>query len=105
LAADDLVRWRLAVPRLLPEGAVLTKVSVDPKDATRQWLDLDDPRQVERLSTSPIADDIVADGLDFNAYNIPWVVGAKKGLPNFQEGFWQSRLQTTRRLRISKRRG
>ncbi len=40
LAADDLVRWRLAVPRLLPEGAVLTKVSADPNDATRQWLDL-----------------------------------------------------------------
>ena len=40
LAADDLVRWRLAVPRLLPEGAALTKVSTDPNDATRKWLDL-----------------------------------------------------------------
>ena len=40
LAADDLVRWRLAVLRLLPEGAVLTKVSADPNDVTRQWLDL-----------------------------------------------------------------
>ncbi len=68
----------------------------------RPWIDLDDPVQVARLSTSPSSDDIVAAGLDFNAFNVPWVVGAKKGLPNFQEGFWQTRMQLTRRLRVSK---
>jgi len=69
---------------------------------SRPWIDLDDPIQQARLSTSPDPDEIVAAGLDFNAFNIPWVVGAKKGLPNFQEGFWQSRLQVTRRLRVVK---
>jgi len=68
----------------------------------RGWIDMDDPTQVARLSTSTRADDIIAAGLDFNAFNIPWVVGAKKGLPNFQEGFWQTRMQLTRRLRVSK---
>jgi len=106
--ADIPTTFRPVLYRHFTNGANLVRLAgfVEVQNATpltRQWLDLDDPRQVERLSTSPIADEIVADGLDFNAYNIPWVVGAKKGLPNFQEGFWQSRLQTTRRLRISKR--
>lgn len=68
----------------------------------RPWIDLDDPFQVARLSTVPDVGRIVADGADFNAFNIPWVVGAKRGLPNFQEGFWQTRIQATRRLRVIK---
>lgn len=39
---------------------------------------------------------------DINVFGIPWVVGAKKGLPNFNEGFWQSRVQVTRRMRLVK---
>jgi hypothetical protein len=46
---------------------------------SRPWIDLEDPIQQARLSTSPDPDEIVAAGLDFNAFNIPWVVGAKKG--------------------------
>lgn len=105
---DDIPStFRPILYRQFTNGANLVRLAgfvevVNSAPLTRQWLDLDDPRQVERLSTSPNVDEIVGDGLDFNAYNIPWVVGAKKGLPNFQEGFWQTRLQATRRLRVSK---
>ena len=34
--------------------------------------------------------------------NVPLVIGAKKGLPNFNEGLWQSAVQVTRRLFVSK---
>jgi hypothetical protein len=37
-----------------------------------------------------------------NVFGIPWVVGAKKGLPSFNEGFWQTALQVTRRLIFTK---
>ena len=69
---------------------------------SRPWLDLDNPAHLSRLPQTPIAADILADGQDFNCVGIPWVVGAKKGLPNFQEAFWQSRLRVTRRLRLTK---
>ncbi len=68
----------------------------------RPWVDLDDNRQAARLSSNPDVAAILAAGLDFNAAGIPWVVGAKRGLPNFQEGYWQSRLDITRRLNITK---
>lgn len=69
---------------------------------SRPWLDLDNPMDVARLPLTPDAAAILAAGNDFNVFGIPWVVGAKKGLPNFQEGFWQSRVQLTRRLRVLK---
>jgi hypothetical protein len=69
---------------------------------SRPWLDLDNPVHLLRLPETPIAADILAKGQDFNCVGIPWVVGAKKGLPNFQEAFWQSRLMVTRRLRVTK---
>lgn len=43
MAKFDLYQWRLAVRRLLPQGAVMARVSQDPAkpaDANRQWLDL-----------------------------------------------------------------
>lgn len=39
---------------------------------------------------------------DVGVYGVPWVVGAKKGLPGFNEGFWQSAMQVTRRLIFTK---
>ena len=43
--------------------------------------------------------DVRADSAPLARYiNVPLVVGAKKGFPNFNEGFWQSSLQVTRRL-------
>jgi hypothetical protein len=37
-----------------------------------------------------------------NVLGMPWIIGAKKGLPNFNEGFWQSAMQVTRRMRLVK---
>ncbi len=37
------------------------------------------------------------------AYGVPWVIGAKKGLPGFHEAFWQSAFQVTRRLLFERR--
>ncbi|KAB2674268.1 MAG: hypothetical protein DVB31_02470 [Verrucomicrobia bacterium] len=68
----------------------------------RPWIDLDDPRQVARLPATPDVAAILAARQDFNAYGIPFVVGAKRGLGNFQEGFWQTRMDVTRRLRLVK---
>jgi len=37
-----------------------------------------------------------------NAYGVPWVIGAKKGLPNFNEFMLQSVVSITRRLQFNK---
>jgi hypothetical protein len=42
------------------------------------------------------------DALALNIYGLPWVVGAKKGLPSFSEAFWQTAMQVTRRLVVTK---
>jgi len=38
----------------------------------------------------------------FNVFGLPWVVGAKKGLPNFNQALWQTVVQPTRRLIITR---
>jgi hypothetical protein len=38
--------------------------------------------------------------LQINVYGVPWVIGAKKGFPNFNEFAMQSILQITRKLEI-----
>lgn len=37
-----------------------------------------------------------------NIVGIPWVIGARKGLPSFNEAIWQTGMQFTRRLRVRK---
>jgi hypothetical protein len=64
---------------------------------SQPWVDLEDPGfnpsyPVTRLDNAPGS----APAARF--VNLPLVVGAKKGFPNFNEGFWQSSLQVTRRL-------
>lgn len=39
-----------------------------------------------------------------NAHGVPWIIGAKKGLPNFNEFAFQSVFQITRKLRITRNR-
>ncbi|MBN9691733.1 MAG: hypothetical protein J0M24_15950 [Verrucomicrobia bacterium] len=39
---------------------------------------------------------------NLNLFGIPWVVGAKKGLPNFNQALWQTVIQPTRRLIITR---
>jgi hypothetical protein len=39
---------------------------------------------------------------NYNIYNIPWIIGAKKGLPNFNQISLESFTQLTRKLQITK---
>lgn len=40
---------------------------------------------------------------DDNVYGVPWILGAKKGLPNFNEFAFQSVFQITRKLQVTRR--
>jgi len=71
------------------------------------WYSPDDPRFLNALSTDP------TNGVLNSSqpkpipapkpFGIPWVVGAKRGLPEFHEAFWQSAIQVTRRLMFTRR--
>jgi hypothetical protein len=37
-----------------------------------------------------------------NVYGVPWIIGAKKGFPNFNEFSMESVVQTTRRLQVTR---
>ena len=41
-------------------------------------------------------------GIHTNVYGVPWVIGAKKGFPNFNQFYQLTVLQATRKLRVSK---
>jgi len=55
-------------------------------------LDLNDP--IDRAAAGTVADQ--------NIYGVPWVIGAKKGFPNFNEFAMQSIVDVTRKLQIRK---
>lgn len=56
----------------------------------RRWLDLKIPAQLNQLTTN----DIVV--------GMPWVIGAKKGYPNFNELEMQLEVLASRRIKLSK---
>ena len=58
------------------------------------------PRQ--RLAPSLPEEDVTSAKRGFNVFGLPWVVGAKKGLPNFNQALWQTVFQPTRRLIITR---
>ena len=37
-----------------------------------------------------------------NAYGVPWIIGAKKGLPNFNELYMRNAVQLTRKLEVTR---
>ncbi len=39
---------------------------------------------------------------NLNVYGVPWIIGAKKGFPNFNEFSMESVVQTTRRLQVTR---
>jgi hypothetical protein len=41
-------------------------------------------------------------GFFLNVYGVPWIIGAKKGLPNFNEFAMENNLAVTRRLQLSR---
>ena len=63
----------------------------------RPWVTLDQATNLLDLSR-PEENKTSRDA--FNVFGIPWVVGAKKGLPNFNQALWQTVIQPTRRLVI-----
>ncbi|MCU0787436.1 MAG: hypothetical protein MUC91_04485, partial [Verrucomicrobia bacterium] len=69
-------------------------------DENRGTLDLDIKAQRDLI---PVLPPNPVQGSEFNAYNVPWVIGAKKGLPNFNEMSLQSVFEITRKLQIDKR--
>ena len=38
----------------------------------------------------------------FNVYGVPWIIGAKKGLPNFNGFYMRPTVQVTRKLRVTR---
>ncbi len=71
------------------------------------WYAPDDPRFLNTLTTDPTNG--IYGSAQFKSpavakpYGIPWVIGAKRGLPEFHEAFWQSAVQVTRRLLFTRR--
>ena len=39
-----------------------------------------------------------------NVYGVPWIIGAKKGLPNFNQFYMQNNVQVTRKLQVERTR-
>jgi hypothetical protein len=71
-----------------------TEVTNDVDRALSQrWIDLNDPASRNSL---------VAGTNDVNVFGVPWVIGAKKGFPNFNELYLRSTVQVTRRLQGEK---
>lgn len=67
----------------------------------QRWLTPEQALQVVRNSNFGLPGEVTPT-TDLNVIGVPWVVGAKKGLPNFNEGFWQTAVQVTRRLMVTK---
>jgi hypothetical protein len=60
-------------------------------------LDLNDPADLAKI---PLLGTTLRGRNEVNAYGVPWVIGAKKGLPNFNEFAMQSIFQITRKLEV-----
>ncbi len=70
------------------------------------WYSTDDPRFLNSLLSSVTPGSIPGGQIKAETakpYGIPWVIGAKRGLPEFHEAFWQSAIQVTRRLLFTRR--
>lgn len=68
---------------------------------TLPWLTPEQALQVVRNTNRGLPGEVTPT-VNLNVIGVPWVVGAKKGLPNFNEGFWQTAVQMTRRLVVTK---
>lgn len=69
------------------------------------WVDPDSPLDLRnRLTrTSEAASLFQYDPTtDVNLHGVPWVIGARKGFPSFNEAFWQTEVGVTRRVKLTK---
>ncbi len=63
-----------------------------------------DLRDTNSIAAIPdIGTPFTSQATEVNAYGVPWVIGVRKGLPNFNEFAFQSVLQVTRKLQITRR--
>ena len=44
----------------------------------------------------------VGSSTNLNVYGVPWIIGAKKGLPNFNEFYMRNAFQLTRKLQVTR---
>jgi len=72
---------------------------VQPIDVTG----LDDPNQVVTTLNTPIKG--LRSGLLVNVYGVPWIIGAKKGLPAFNQLYMNNVVQVTRKLQMTRQPG
>ena len=63
---------------------------------------LDPPVDLDSLTLVPFAFANTSSG---NAYGVPWIIGAKKGLPNFNELYMRNAVQLTRKLQVTRAEG
>jgi hypothetical protein len=65
--------------------------TMDPGTCLNLPLDLNDSTTRAKIGTSPTS---------LNLYGVPWVIGAKKGVPNFNQLEMQTASQITRKLKM-----
>ncbi len=103
----------LGVDKRLPRIARFDEVTNNAEAVLRlPWVDLNDPDFTTTFAPgyngpdlkNSAQDDLLGpNSLRRALYSeVPMVIGAKQGYPNFNEGLWQSAVQVTRRLFVSK---
>jgi len=60
------------------------------------------PYTINQLSRVPMNAPIANAGVPINVYGVPWIIGAKKGLPNFNQFSMLTAAQVTRKMEISR---
>ncbi|MSU61191.1 MAG: hypothetical protein EXS31_02150 [Pedosphaera sp.] len=80
-----------------PQGAIYITGFLEVTNAAplrNDWLDLNFETQRQRIRT---------DGPTYvNVYGVPWIIGAKKGLPNFNEFSLETAVQVSRKVELRK---
>ena len=60
------------------------------------------PFDITQLSRVPMNMPITRLGVPINVYGVPWIIGAKKGFPNFNQLSMVTAAQVTRKLEVSR---
>lgn len=95
---------KLSVVRLAGMEEVTNAFTQVLNTAWTNWMDFENPTSVTNLSTDPSLPTRT------NVFGVPYLVGTKqnetgpnaRGLPKFNEAFWQTRVRTGRRLLLER---
>ncbi len=85
-------RFAVTSTNVVITGYVDVKETETDIQLKRPWWDLENPAERAQLASRP----------DDNVWGVPWIIGAKKGYPNFNEFSLQSYVQVTRKLQVTK---